>query len=56
MSKENKVKLVSEDENASYAKVDHLANRRQKSSSTLPKEVLEVEDHLFKMRDDNAKL
>lgn len=44
-----------EQENTSYAKVDHFSKNRSKKPP-IPKEVLEIEEQVFKLKDENAQL
>ena len=56
-SRDNRVQLVKEeDADNSYAKVDHFAKNRQSKKPPIPKEVLQIEEELFKARDENTKL
>jgi len=45
-----------EKDNASYAKVDHFSKNRSKNKPPIPKEVLEIEEQVFKLRDENIRL
>jgi hypothetical protein len=44
-----------EQENTSYAKVDHFSKNRSKKPP-IPKEVLEIEEQVFKLKDENTHL
>lgn len=57
-SRDNRVQLGREEEqnDTSYAKVDHFSKNRQKAKPPIPKEVLEIEEQVFKLRDENTRL
>lgn len=58
-SRDNRVQLVKEDDqDGSYARVDHFAKNKNKNKPPppIPKEVLQIEEELFKIKDENAKL
>ena len=54
-SQENKIRLVDEEDDTRYAKIDHLSKKKKKAGpgGGVPKEVLEMEEHMFKLRDEN---
>lgn len=56
-SRDNRVQLGREEENDhnSFAKVDHFSKNRNKKPP-IPKEVLEIEEQVFKLRDENVRL
>lgn len=51
LSRERRVQLTA-DQEATFAQVDHLANQKQ----AVPREVLELQEEIFKLRDENAAL
>lgn len=56
-SRDSRVKLVKEDDkDNSYAKVDHLAKNKNKNKPPVPKEVLQIEEELYKIKDENTRL
>lgn len=56
-SRDNRVQLGrdEEQEQPSYAKVDHF-NKHKAKKPPIPKEVLEIEEQVFKLRDENSRL
>lgn len=55
-SRDSRVQLDRENNDASYAKVDHFSKNRAKAKPPIPKEVLEIEEQVFKLRDENTGL
>lgn len=54
-SKERKVLLAPSDDEQTFAKVDHLKKASERKPP-IPKEVLEIQDELFKLKDENKFL
>ncbi|CAI2365628.1 unnamed protein product [Moneuplotes crassus] len=57
-SRDSRIQLGREEEKdaSTYAKVDHFSKNRQRNKPPIPKEVLEIEEQLFQLRDKNARL